>query len=112
MRHGTGRDTGACWLESIEVSYIPLPLHFRLLEKVHVFLPKAIENGIPITDPAFYSSTTRCPDSVIEKVFEVSPECSEPLPLVQERIAILREVGSTLCHVRLIASSRDTCGHH
>lgn len=59
----------------------------------------ALENGVPITDPAFYSSPMRCPDSIIEEVFRAAPHCKECIPLLKERIAIMREVGFILCHV-------------
>ncbi|KAL0960783.1 hypothetical protein HGRIS_005804 [Hohenbuehelia grisea] len=56
------------------------------------------DDGIPITDPAFYSSETLCPDSVIENVFREAGESSEPIPLLKERIAVMREVGFILCN--------------
>lgn len=59
----------------------------------------ALEEGIPITDPSFYASEERCPDSLIEHVFRVAPHASEDLPLLPERIAIMREVGAILCAV-------------
>jgi hypothetical protein len=58
-----------------------------------------LEEGIPITDPSFYASEERCPDSLIEHVFRVVAEASEGLPLLPERIAIMRKVGSILCAV-------------
>ncbi|EGN98537.1 hypothetical protein SERLA73DRAFT_91948 [Serpula lacrymans var. lacrymans S7.3] len=60
-------------------------------------LNRALEEDIPITDPTFYSSPVRCPDSVIEYVFRPASQCSETLPLLKERIQIMREVGSILC---------------
>jgi len=60
-------------------------------------LDRALEEGIPITDPLFYASEERCPESLIEHVFRVAPQASEGLPLLQERIAIMREVGAILC---------------
>ncbi|KAI0000286.1 hypothetical protein BJV77DRAFT_1057973 [Russula vinacea] len=53
-------------------------------------LDRALEEGIPITDPFFYASEERCPDSLIEHVFR-------GLPLLAERIAIMRQVGAILC---------------
>ncbi|KAF8630944.1 hypothetical protein AX17_005301 [Amanita inopinata Kibby_2008] len=55
------------------------------------------DDGIPVTDPHFYSSETRCPDSVIEHVFRPAPQCTEEMPLLKERIAIMRQVGRILC---------------
>jgi hypothetical protein len=60
---------------------------------------KAIENGIPITDPEFYASETACPDSTIKAVFEGADGCAEPIPLLEKRIAIMREVGKTFMEV-------------
>jgi hypothetical protein len=59
----------------------------------------ALEEGIPITDPSFYASEERCPDSLIEHVFRVAPYASEDIPLLPERIAIMRQVGAILCAV-------------
>ncbi|KAG6872017.1 hypothetical protein C0995_013895 [Termitomyces sp. Mi166 len=55
------------------------------------------DDDIPITDPNFYSSEVLCPDSLIEHVFRPSPQSSESIPLLKERITIMREVGSILC---------------
>ncbi|KAL5520082.1 hypothetical protein ACEPAG_1742 [Sanghuangporus baumii] len=60
-------------------------------------IDRALESGIPITDPAFYSSLERCPDSLIEYIFTPAAQCTEGIPLLMERIAILREVGGILC---------------
>lgn len=60
----------------------------------------ALEENIPITDPAFYSSEALCPDALIEHVFRAAPESKEQVPLLKERIAIMRQVGSILCDVR------------
>ncbi|KAI0031927.1 hypothetical protein K488DRAFT_78799 [Vararia minispora EC-137] len=59
-------------------------------------LDRALEEGIPITDPAFYASETRCPDTTIERVFRRASRSAEDIPLLRERIAVMREVGATL----------------
>ncbi|KAJ6515612.1 hypothetical protein C8R45DRAFT_888552 [Mycena sanguinolenta] len=56
------------------------------------------DDSIPITDPNFYSSETLCPDSLIEHVFRPAEGCGENIPLLAQRIAIMREVGFILCH--------------
>ncbi|KAF8644680.1 hypothetical protein AX16_008340 [Volvariella volvacea WC 439] len=62
-------------------------------------LNRALEDdGIPITDPYFYSSPKLCPDSLIEHVFRPAAQSKESIPLFQERIAVMREVGSILCN--------------
>ncbi|KDQ62599.1 hypothetical protein JAAARDRAFT_30512 [Jaapia argillacea MUCL 33604] len=58
---------------------------------------RALEAGIPITDPSFYSSEALCPDKLIEDVFRHAPQSKESIPLLRDRIKILREVGSILC---------------
>ncbi|KAG6831738.1 hypothetical protein H0H87_004007 [Tephrocybe sp. NHM501043] len=55
------------------------------------------DDDIPITDPNFYSSELLCPDSLIEHVFRPAPQSAESIPLLKERIAIMREVGTILC---------------
>ncbi|KAF9556725.1 hypothetical protein CPC08DRAFT_710958 [Agrocybe pediades] len=61
-------------------------------------LNRALEEDIPITDPQFYSSETLCPDSLIEYVFRAAPQSNESIPLLRERIAVMREVGFILCN--------------
>lgn len=60
----------------------------------------ALEEDIPITDPQFYSSETLCPDSLIEDVFRAAQQSGEQIPLLRERITVMREVGFILCNVR------------
>ncbi|KDR82851.1 hypothetical protein GALMADRAFT_151884 [Galerina marginata CBS 339.88] len=61
-------------------------------------LNRALEEDIPITDPQFYSSETLCPDSLIEYVFRRADQSTESIPLLGERIAVMREVGFILCN--------------
>nr|GAT53035.1 predicted protein [Mycena chlorophos] len=61
-------------------------------------LDRAMQDAIPITDPRFYSSETLCPDMLIERVFRPREGCVESVPLLSQRIAIMREVGFILCH--------------
>ncbi|KAA1469672.1 hypothetical protein DENSPDRAFT_816777 [Dentipellis sp. KUC8613] len=58
---------------------------------------RALDEDIPITSPAFYASEALCPDSLIEHVFRAAPRCREGIPLLRERIAVMREVGFILC---------------
>ena len=62
----------------------------------------ALEEGIPITDPAFYVNESLCPDSLLAHVFRPAERCAEPIPLLQERISILRQNGFILCAVRRV----------
>lgn len=57
------------------------------------------DDDIPITDPNFYSSESLCPDSLIEYIFRPVDQSSETIPLLQQRITIMREVGFVLCNV-------------
>ncbi|KAF8895629.1 hypothetical protein BD779DRAFT_1500613 [Infundibulicybe gibba] len=61
-------------------------------------LNRVLDDGIPITDPRFYSSETLCPDSLLEYVFRPADQSTETIPLLQERISIMREVGFILCN--------------
>lgn len=71
----------------------------------------ALEDGIPITDPTFYCSEMLCPDDLIEEVFAPAPQSTETVPLIRERIQVLREVGYILCEVSLISSSNAIHSH-
>ena len=59
----------------------------------------ALEEDIPIIDPSFYASETLCPDTLIEHIFRSTEESSEDIPLLRERMSIMREVGFILCTV-------------
>ncbi|KAJ7601207.1 hypothetical protein C8J56DRAFT_1157424 [Mycena floridula] len=54
------------------------------------------DDELPITDPTFYASETLCPDVCIEQVFRPAAQCTETIPLLRERIAVMREVGFIL----------------
>lgn len=60
-------------------------------------LNRALQEGIPITDPSFYASEAKCPDSLIEHIFRRSSQSVEDIPLLRERIRVMREVGAILC---------------
>lgn len=57
---------------------------------------RAIDDGYPLLDPSFYSSPDRCPDSLIKDFFRPAPQCEETMPLLDERIAVMRECGAIL----------------
>ncbi|KAF5315370.1 hypothetical protein D9619_007117 [Psilocybe cf. subviscida] len=61
-------------------------------------LDRALEEDIPITTPSFYASEAACPDSLIAHVFRAASQSSEEIPLLTQRIAIMREVGFILCN--------------
>jgi len=80
----------------------------------------ALETNIPITDPRFYASSTLCPDSLIQETFRPATQSTEVVPLLVERIAVMREVGGILVSVRTIfftlctvtaAESRNIVSH-
>lgn len=75
---------------------------------IHDFPTALSDDEIPIIDPQFYSSETLCPDSLIENVFRPSEQSTETIPLLQQRIAIMREVGAILCNVRTVFSPSMT----
>lgn len=57
-------------------------------------LQRALEEGHPITTPSFWTDLEACPDSLISHIFRSAT--SEPIPLLTQRIAILREAGEIL----------------
>jgi len=57
------------------------------------------DEDVPFVNPEFYSSETTCPDSLIEHVFRPTPQSTESMPLIQDRIRIIRENGLILCNV-------------
>ncbi|EEP79792.1 conserved hypothetical protein [Uncinocarpus reesii 1704] len=50
---------------------------------------------IPITTPEFWQDQERCTENIIKHVFRSATD--EEIPLLQERIACLREAGQVLC---------------
>ena len=57
-------------------------------------LRRALEEGYPITDPHFWQDEDACPDSTLEHIFRSATD--EQIPLLSERISILREAGEVL----------------
>ncbi|KAJ7653482.1 hypothetical protein B0H17DRAFT_1100696 [Mycena rosella] len=94
-REGQSDRYGVLWQEGWESSKPKLWTGYWSLV---ASLNRALQDGIPITDPNFYSSETLCPDSLIEHVFRAAEGCSETIPLLSQRIAVMREVGFVLCH--------------
>lgn len=60
-----------------------------------------MDEGYPITDPEFYASKSRCSDEQIAHIFRRAPVSEEDIPLLRERIDILRENGTIICDVCL-----------
>lgn len=58
-------------------------------------LQRALDEGIPITDPEYWVNEDVCTDDVIKHVFRSVTE--EQIPLLPERIQCLREAGRVLC---------------
>ncbi|KAI9452761.1 hypothetical protein BJY52DRAFT_1291706 [Lactarius psammicola] len=58
---------------------------------------RVVHTGYWSLTQSFYASEERCPDSLIEHVFRAAPQAIEGIPLLRERIAIMREVGAILC---------------
>lgn len=57
-------------------------------------LQRALDDGHPITTPSYWHDREACPDSQLAHVFRSATD--EPIPLLAERIAILREAGAVL----------------
>ena len=66
------------------------------------FLEALKDDGIPITDPSFYASEELCPDYLIEATFRPAAQSTETIPLLKERIKVMREVGKVLCEVLIV----------
>ncbi|KAJ7180373.1 hypothetical protein C8R43DRAFT_399187 [Mycena crocata] len=95
-RDGQPDRYGVLWQESWESSKPKLWTGYWSLV---ASLNRALQDdSIPITDPNFYSSETLCPDSLIEDVFRPAEGCNETIPLLSQRIAVMREVGFILCN--------------
>ena len=85
----------------------------RWHNSTHLFnLDLALEEGIPITDPGFYASDTRCPATLLRHIFRPAPHSVETIPLFEERVKILREVGPILETVRLARGKRLRASGH
>ncbi|KAJ9604509.1 hypothetical protein H2200_011345 [Cladophialophora chaetospira] len=59
-------------------------------------LQRGLEEGYPITSPDFWQDRDACPDSVLEHIFRSAT--NEPMPLLSDRISILRDAGDVLYH--------------
>jgi hypothetical protein len=106
-----GLATGVWWLVCKElskrVSLVSLHHFLYRLQSCHAFNSFHIRfyiiliptTDIPITTPSFYADELECPDEKLAYIFRSSTE--EEIPLLQERIACLREAGRILEDVRL-----------
>ena len=56
---------------------------------------------MPITDPHFWQSEDECTLDALRQVFRSSTD--EEIPLLEERLACLREAGQVLYEVRRLA---------
>ena len=65
-------------------------------------LQRAIGDGIPITSPDFWQDQEACTDEVVRHVFRSSNSAS--MPMLNERLSILREAGQVLYEVSLLPS--------
>ncbi|KAL8782396.1 MAG: hypothetical protein Q9213_005399 [Squamulea squamosa] len=64
--------------------------YWSLVAAIH----RALEEEIPITMPSFWINDTECTDDVLKHVFRSTT--LEPIPLLEERIACIREAGRIL----------------
>ncbi|KAF9919373.1 hypothetical protein BX616_005416 [Lobosporangium transversale] len=55
---------------------------------------RALHEGIPITTPSFYASQEKLPDEEIKRIFR--SDTIEQIPLLQDRIHVIREAGRVL----------------
>lgn len=62
---------------------------------LHFFFFVALEEGIPITDPAYYGY--KATDQDIANIFR--SDTKESIPMLSERIKVMREAGRVLCEV-------------
>lgn len=60
-----------------------------------VALHRAKDEGVDVTNPRWYKDAT---DDEVRRVFR--SDQSEEMPLLDERIRVMREVGTELCEVR------------
>lgn len=56
-------------------------------------LSAALDNGIPITNPAYYGS--KASDEELADIFK--SDTKESAPMLSERIRVMREAGQVLC---------------
>lgn len=74
---------------------------------------RAIEEGVPITTPSFYSSESNISDQDIRHIFRSSTQ--EEIPLLSERIKCIREAGRILMErfdgsfVNCVKKSNKSC---
>ncbi|KAL1686148.1 hypothetical protein GGG16DRAFT_64815 [Schizophyllum commune] len=93
-REGTEARYGVKWQESWTDTR---PKVFTGYWSLVAALNRALSEGIPIIDPKFYADKEACPDELIAHVFRRAPQSEEDIPLLQERINIMRENGRILC---------------
>lgn len=64
--------------------------------------------GVPITSSDFWQDETDCSDQLLRYIFRSAT--TEKLPLLEERIACLREAGQILYEVRITSQTHVSTG--
>ena len=64
-------------------------------------LRRALDEGIPITNPEFWIDEEQCHLDLLKNVFRSGAD--EELPMLKERLECLREAGTVLCEVCFVA---------
>ena len=70
-------------------------------------LRRALDEGVPITTPRFWRSE-QCTDEVIARLFRSAT--AEEIPLLRERIGVLRKAGAVLhevCQAKTVCKIRE-----
>lgn len=82
------------------IAYIALYGQITSALTPFIYSLTALREGIPITTPEFFASEDKLPDSEIERIFR--SDTKEQVPLLKERIRILREAGKVLVEVNVL----------
>ncbi len=61
-----------------------------------------MSTGVPITDPHFWQDEEECTLEILKQVFRSCTD--EEMPLLEERLACLREAGQVLYEVCILPS--------
>ena len=63
-------------------------------------IQRALDEGVPITKPSFWTNEAECTDEVLQYVFRSAT--AEDMPLLGKRIGCMREAGQVLQKVSLL----------
>lgn len=106
QRYGVKWKTGVDGKETVDAAGVAEEKVYTGYSCLLSALHRAREEGIDVINPRWYATAD---EEALRRVFRSDQE--EEIPLLEERIKVLREVGGVLCEVCYLSHSCSLCTH-